>query len=901
MASTHEMEALAASAARQSLLAYAIGMIPRYETPAHLELLAEKLEAVERDEIKRLMVFMPPRHGKSNLTSEVFPAWYLGRKPDRQVMFTTYAQDLADGFGRKVRNAVADPRHVRSFPDSVLSEDSQSAKRFNTTAGGVYYAVGAGGPVTGRGADCMVEGTLVQTAAGAVPVENLKVGAASGKILSLNQMEMRLEYRELQAIASREADGLYRITTESGRVLEVTGNHRVFVGGEYREASSISPGDVVVCLLQEGASHRQLAHEQFRVEPSDAMRPLPQQVARGEGWQAQCDVVAVVERVRAKARVYDIQVEENQNLFANGVCVHNCLILDDPLKNREEADSKLIRDKLWDWYASTAYTRLMPGGAVVLVQCMVGDTQVMLADGTQKELRDIRPGDLVATYEDGRLTASRVVNWANQGPDKTHSIKTSSGTIVRANARHPFLVDRDGSIEWIQVCNLAIGDKVVRVIGASGAEFHAPLMGAKSQPSAKGFAAPTTTSNCGQAGTDRRPSTLRLGTRRASSAGTESTKRNTTGCSPSRAGVAPSAECRQRKTCERIGAGSSALTTATTPASQGGCYATTATSQLDTSQTRQSLSAPQSTCDFTTDPILEIVEAGVEDVFDIQVERTENFIANGLVSHNTRWHEDDLAGRLLNGPEQWEVVNLPALAEDGDELGREPGEALWPERYDEHALERIRSTIGEREFIALYQQRPAPLDGALFRRDWIKRGKAPRAGVHVAMGVDLALSTKTSADYTAIVVMSRDEFGKLYVLDAVRERVDFPGALRLIRQMAEKWNPRQIAIEQVAYQAVVVQELLRQTTLPIKGVAPDKDKVTRAQPLALRYEQGLVSHEQLPSWFEDELLAFPQCGHDDSVDALVYAYQAVMRMTRYDDGISTAVARYEALDPEMGY
>ena len=731
MASTHEMEALAASAARQSLLAYAIGMIPRYETPAHLELLAEKLEAVERGEIKRLMVFMPPRHGKSNQASEVFPAWYLGRKPDRQVMFTTYAQDLADGFGRKVRNAVADPRHVRSFPDSVLSEDSQSAKRFNTTAGGAYYAVGVGGPVTGRGADL--------------------------------------------------------------------------------------------------------------------------------------------------------------------------LLLDDPLKNREEADSKLIRDKLWDWYASTAYTRLMPGGAVVLVQCMVGDTLVTMADGAQKELRDIRPGDYVATFDNWRLGASRVLNWANQGADKTYSIKTSSGTIVRANERHPFLVARNGSPEWIKVRDLRIGDRVVRVIGASGEGLNAPLMVATSQPSAKGFVAPTTTSICGQAGIDRRLSTQRHDTKRGSSAGTESTRKSSTGCLQSRADVAPSAASRRVKTSAPIGAESSALTIATTPASQEGCYATTATSQLDTSQTRQSLSEPPSTCDFTTEAVLEIVEAGVEDVFDIQVERTENFIANGLVSHNTRWHEDDLAGRLLNGPEQWEVVNLPALAEDRDELGREPGEALWPERYDEHALERIRSTIGEREFIALYQQRPAPLDGAMFRRDWIKRGKAPRAGVHVAMGVDLALSTKTSADYTAIVVMSRDEFGKLYVLDAVRERVDFPGALRLIRQMAEKWNPRQIAIEQVAYQAVVVQELLRQTTLPIKGVTPDKDKVTRAQPLALRYEQGLVSHEQLPSWFEDELLAFPQGAHDDSVDALVYAYQAVMRMTRYDDGISTAVARYEALDPEMGY
>ena len=458
-----ELDALAATAARKSLLAYAIGLIPAYECPPHLELLAAKLEAVARGEIKRLMVFMPPRHGKSNLASEIFPAWYLGRHPHHQVMFTTYGQDLADGFGRKVRNAVSDPRHARSFPESILADDSKSAQRFNTTDGGVYYAVGAGGAVTGRGADL--------------------------------------------------------------------------------------------------------------------------------------------------------------------------LLIDDPLKNREEADSRLMRDKLWDWYASTAYTRLMPGGAVVLIQ--------------------------------------------------------------------------------------------------------------------------------------------------------------------------------------------------------------------------------------------------------------------------TRWHEDDLAGRLLNGDEHWEVVNLPAIAEPGDMLGRQEGRPLWPERYGLDDLSRIRSTIGEREFIALYQQRPSPLEGALFRRDWIARGKAPRSGTRVAMGVDLALSTKTSADYTAIVIMARDEFGKLYVLDAVRERVDFPGALRLIRLMADKWSPKAIAIEQVAYQAVVVQELLRQTTLPIKGVTPDKDKVTRAQPLALRYEQGLVFHDGLPSWFEDELLAFPQGLHDDSVDALVYAYQSVMTMTRFG-GDTGQLVTYEPLDAEIG-
>lgn len=599
--SNRQLDALAASAARDNLLAYAIGQQIQYRTPPHIELLAAKLMAVERGEIKRLAVFMPPRHGKSNLVSEIFPAWYMGRNPNHQVMFTTYGQDLADGFGRKVRNAVADPKHTASFPGSKLSEDSQSAKRFNTEAGGVYYAVGAGGAVTGRGADCIVEGTLVNTAAGLIAIENLQIGTSSGKILSLNVKESSLEYRELQAVASREADGIYRITTTSGRVLEVTGNHRIFVGGQYRPASSISPGEAVVAF--------------------------------GEGWEAEFDAVALVERLRTKARVYDIQVEENANFFAGGVLVHNCLIIDDPLKSREEADSKLIRDKLWDWYASTAYTRLMPGGAVVLVQ--------------------------------------------------------------------------------------------------------------------------------------------------------------------------------------------------------------------------------------------------------------------------TRWHMDDLAGRILLGHENWEVINLPAIAEGADALGRKPGQALWPDQYDVAALANIKATIGEREFTALYQQRPSPIEGALFRRDWIGRQVVPRSGTRIAMGVDLALSTKTSADYTACVVMARDEFGKLYVLDAVRERVDFPNALRLIKNMAEKWKPNSIAIEQVAYQAVVVQELLRQTTLPIRGVTPDKDKLTRAQPLALRYEQGLVHHAQLPSWFEDELLAFPQSQHDDAVDALVYAYQSVMSMAV--TGMTTDnYVPFEAFDSEMG-
>jgi predicted phage terminase large subunit-like protein len=110
------------------------------------------------------------------------------------------------------------------------------------------------------------------------------------------------------------------------------------------------------------------------------------------------------------------------------------------------------------------------------------------------------------------------------------------------------------------------------------------------------------------------------------------------------------------------------------------------------------------------------------------------------------------------------------------------------------------------------------------------------------MGVDLAISTKTTADYTAIVVLGREKQGKIWVLDVARDRVRFHDGQKFIQQMAEKWNPATIRIEEVQFQAAVVQELLRTTTLPVQGAPCDKDKLTRFQPVAARYEQHLIYH-----------------------------------------------------------
>ncbi len=146
------LSSVRAALASRSLLRFTEHTNPLYARAQHHEQIAAKLEAVERGEIDRLMIFMPPRHGKSELASKRFPAWCLGRKPTRQIIAASYNSDLANDFGRNVRNIVAEPEFGQVFPGVSLAPDSQAANRMNTNKGGAYVAAGVGTAVTGRGA-----------------------------------------------------------------------------------------------------------------------------------------------------------------------------------------------------------------------------------------------------------------------------------------------------------------------------------------------------------------------------------------------------------------------------------------------------------------------------------------------------------------------------------------------------------------------------------------------------------------------------------------------------------------------------------------------------------------------------------------------------------------------------
>ena len=131
-------------------------MRPDYRAASIHHRIARALEAVEAGLTRRLMIFVPPRHGKSMLTSEHFPAWFIGRNPEKSIVCATYAQDLADDFGRKVRNQMVDPLFREIFPGCEVSSDSASVSRISTEGHGNYFAVGIGGALTGRGAHVLL-------------------------------------------------------------------------------------------------------------------------------------------------------------------------------------------------------------------------------------------------------------------------------------------------------------------------------------------------------------------------------------------------------------------------------------------------------------------------------------------------------------------------------------------------------------------------------------------------------------------------------------------------------------------------------------------------------------------------------------------------------------------------
>lgn len=248
-----------------------------------------------------------------------------------------------------------------------------------------------------------------------------------------------------------------------------------------------------------------------------------------------------------------------------------------------------------------------------------------------------------------------------------------------------------------------------------------------------------------------------------------------------------------------------------------------------------------------------------------------------IIVLQTRWHQDDLAGWLQKEhSDKWEVIRMPALAEANDPLGRSEGEPLCAERYTKSDLEKIKLALGTRWWSALYQQRPSPDEGSIIKRHWLRFWKELPGDVE-QMGQfwDLTFKKGADTDYVVGQVWARKGANR-YLVDQIRDRMDFPATVQAIRTLSAKWpQTLEKVIEDKANGPAVISSLREQ----IQGLIPFEpkgDKSTRLHAISPAFEAGNVylPDPSIAPWINDyieELVGFPHMSHDDQVDASTMA------------------------------
>jgi predicted phage terminase large subunit-like protein len=248
----------------------------------------------------------------------------------------------------------------------------------------------------------------------------------------------------------------------------------------------------------------------------------------------------------------------------------------------------------------------------------------------------------------------------------------------------------------------------------------------------------------------------------------------------------------------------------------------------------------------------------------------------------TRWNTKDLTGKLLNAQkepksDQWEVVEFPAIMPSG--------EPVWPQFWKKDELLGVKASLSIGKWNAQWMQNPTSEEGALIKREWWRKWEKeePPALTHVIQSYDTAFMKKETADYSAITTWgvfyaNEDSGPQLILLDALKERLEFPELRRVALEQYRYWNPETVIVESKASGLPLTYEL-RKMGIPVINFTPSKgnDKHTRVNSVAPLFESGCIwapLDQQFAQEVVEECAAFPYGDHDDLVDSMT---QAVMR------------------------
>ena len=258
------------------------------------------------------------------------------------------------------------------------------------------------------------------------------------------------------------------------------------------------------------------------------------------------------------------------------------------------------------------------------------------------------------------------------------------------------------------------------------------------------------------------------------------------------------------------------------------------------------------------------------------VARTRLYQDGSIIIIMTRWHDDDLIGRILEeSTEDWDYIRLPALAEEDDILGRSEGEPLCPEMFNAESLAILRENVGGtsgRYWLALYQQRPSKEEGTIFKMEWWQYYEELPNLLYTRQYWDTAYKTKPESNYNVCMTIGKTDLG-IYILDMWRGKLEYPELERMTLAQYNKHRPNIVKVEDASSGEALIPSLKRKTGVPVVKITAKGSKEQRANLVTGIVEAGRVYLPANAPWlalFLEELMVFPAGKNDDIVDVFAY-------------------------------
>lgn len=832
--------------ARRHLIYYIKQTMPGFVPGWWLQDLCRRLEKfmrdVEESRSPRLIVAVPPRHGKSNAASIKFPEWVLGHHPDWPIILASYAQDLPNRFSRSVRDMVNSAEYQAIFPDTKLRHDAKGVEEWLTSSDGGLKAIGVGGGLTGFGGRCMVAGTMVTTYNGAVPIEALLHAPAQHTVLACDA-EGRLHWRPVRAAKVSYRSDIVEVRTAAGRRFRCTSDHPVFVEGRgYTAAALLAPGDRlrtdgVPAVRSENVQDVDnmppvLRVAEGRIEGHAGLRALQYRLlgaARrvceaGAAWLTSSvlfsqlrDVCSAVRHpeVLCAVRGFDARCSRAAILHREMQAGRAC--------GTDHSASSALRALYGSVQSETS--------KACVLRAQVRGRGAQATDDRHRELELPAWGELPEGVQGSEAVHPGTGREVLRGVrEEDHTADTPCGRGHKAQCPE----EPDHDVRHLSPEAPQIGSDTVSMVAEVGGTPVA-VYDIDVEEDHCFFAEGVLVHNCLIADDLIKD---------AEAASSETILQNTW-------------DWYQMVFRSRLAPGGGILLIGT----------------------RWHWNDP-------TGRAIEL-DAQLTKMGVPEYERENwDIVSYPALAENDEYLMRD--GTIMQGK----------LAEDEPEVLRKlrnKGDALQPERYSVNELQKIRNTMTTTNWSALYQQQPTPEEGDYFTRSdfryrWLDPAYRPLC--RLFMTVDYAIGKKQRNDFTVMGVHALDSNDDLYTLEIRRGRWGTYEIAENIVQLVEKHKPELYAGEQGQIHAAVwpvVQKELDKKRLYLsidETLVPIQDKETRARPLQGRVQRHkwFLSHDEgtRPEIYditEREMLQFPNGVNDDIVDMAAWAARLALNLS----------------------